>query len=122
MACSEGVSKEASGEMASGLAVGTRGILRRMVRKGFRRRLRKGIRQGFGMASKGFIGRASGTRVIFRKGSEGVFRAGRFERVSGGGVFRRGYHRWSKDQRLGFLCEIGPRRVEIGPAEVFGAM
>src|SRR6266540_2557662 len=101
MACSEGVSKEAFGEMASGLAVRTRGILRRMVRKGFRRRLRRGIRQGFGTAPKGLIGRASGTRVRLRKGSEGVFRAGRFERVSEGGVFRKDSHRWIRDQRLG---------------------
>src|SRR5438128_3676790 len=73
--------------MASGLAVGTRGMFRRMVWKGFRRRLRRGIRQGFRTASKGLIGRASGTHVIYRKGSEGVFRAGRFERVSEGGSF-----------------------------------
>src|SRR5205814_2728946 len=82
----------------------------------------------FGRASgrlrKGFIGRASGTRVIFRKGSEGVFWAGlsrkgfrrKFRRV----VFRDDSHRWIRDQRLGFLCGIGPRRGEIGPAEVFG--
>src|SRR5438105_8408061 len=50
---------------------------------------------------------SSGTRVRLLKGSEGVFRAGRFERVSEGGVFRRGFHRWIRDQQLGFLREIG---------------
>ena len=48
---------------------------------------------------------------------EAVFEGG-FE----GGVFRDGFCRWIRDQRLGFICEIGPRRVEIGPAEVFGVM
>ena len=37
-------------------------------------------------------------------------------------AFRNDYHRWIRDQRLGFLCEIRLRREEIGPAEVFGAM
>src|SRR6266540_3913219 len=53
------------------------------------------------------------------KGSSGLVGSKGFPE---GGVFRRGFHRWIRDQRLGFLCEIGPRRVEIGPAEVLGAM
>src|SRR5438128_1544996 len=44
--------------------------------------LEGGIRQGFGMAPKGFIGRASRTRVILRKAPKGVFR---------GGTSRRGF-------------------------------
>src|SRR6266508_2374845 len=44
-------SKETFGEMASGLAFGTGGTLRRTVRQGFRRKLRK---EAFGRASGRF--------------------------------------------------------------------
>ena len=54
----------------------------------------KGFRQGFGLAPKGLIGRASGTRVRLRKGSKGVFRAGRFEK---------GFRRGSLPERLSSL-------------------
>ena len=45
---------------------------------GFERRHSAGLREGF----ERLIGRASGTRVIFRKGSEGVYRSA-FEGASG---------------------------------------
>src|SRR5438105_9483536 len=59
----EGVSKEAFGEMASGLASGTGGTSRRMVRKGFRRRLRRGhsaelsgrLRKGLSVGLRGHV-------------------------------------------------------------------
>src|SRR5438105_3395877 len=46
------------------------------------------------------------------KGSSGLVGSKGFPE---GGVFRRGFHRWIRDRRLGFLCGIRP-------AEVFGAM
>src|SRR5437016_4871776 len=55
-----------------------------MARKGFRRRLRKGHSAVLRKGSERVNRSASGTRVIFRKDSEGVIRAGRFGRVSGG--------------------------------------
>jgi len=36
-------------------------------------------------------------------------------------VFRDDSHRWIRVQRLGFLCEIGLRREEIGLSELLGA-
>ena len=130
--------------VAFGLTFGTRGMFRRRFEGGFRRGgFRAGCRDtwhspkdgpeggfdggfeglsaGLRVGSERCLGRASGTRVIFRKGSERVSRAGlsrkgfrrKFRRV----VFRNDSHRWIRDQRLGFLCEIGPRRGKIGLAD-----
>ena len=51
------------------------------------------------------------------KGSEGGLSGWHVPKGFPKGVFRRGFHRWIRDQWLGFIYEIGPRRVEIGPAE-----
>ena len=81
--CFEGMSKEAFGEMTFGLASGTGGTFRRTVRQGFRRKLRKeAIGSSFERLRKKGRG-LSGTRVIFRRGSEEVYRSA-FEGASGG--------------------------------------
>src|SRR5438128_516208 len=91
VACSEGRTERSLGAASKGL----RGSFRldlwdtwhssKESAKGFSKRASKGLSAGLRFGSERCLGRASGTRVIFREGSEGVFRAGRFERVSEGG-------------------------------------
>src|SRR5438105_11882431 len=95
--CFEGVSKEAFGEMASGLASGIGGTFRRTVRQGFRRKFQRrhsaGLREGFERLRKGRG--LSGTRVTFRKGSGRSSGLAYSKRVSGGS-----FEGWSSGMTL----------------------
>ncbi len=98
---------KAFGEMASGLASGTGGTFRRMVRQGFQRRLR---REAFGRASGWFrkgLSVGFGDTCHLPKGLRKVFWAGLsrkgFRRKLRRVVFRNDFHHWIRNQRLGFL-------------------
>src|SRR5438128_11296217 len=83
---------------AFGLSSGTRGMLRRMVQRGFQKRSFGGLREGSERVSRSGFGNTWHSP----KGSEGGLPGWHVPKGFPKGVFWDGFRRWISDRRLGF--------------------
>ena len=99
---SEGVFEGGFEGVASGLAFGTRGVLRRIVRKGGSTEASKGLLAGLRVGSERVSRSGFGNTWHSPKGSERGLPGWHVPKGFFEGVFRDGFRRWIRDRQLGF--------------------